>query len=167
MNSSNLGFHSIKSYPNWNETLSNLRPTGFKFKPFKNWNILDEIAKGGEVSNPVPNCGACSAWNSPERATGRSDRRARVLLCADEQELELNLPFDTMGLRRVLEVEQGRLFQRERERALGWFAVILGSGKVMRKRGSFGSWKATLLNGNNSKLRQYRKLCNFKKMLSH
>ena len=61
--------------------------------------------------------------------------------------------------------EQGRLIS-ERERALDCLQDFSGSGKVMRARGSFGSWEAAHLNGSNSKPRKYRKLCSFKKMLS-
>ena len=72
-----------------------------------------------------------------------------------------------MGLEERSIVRTGAVDFGEREReSAGLFAMISGSGKVMRERVSFGSWEAAHLNENNSKPRQHRKLCIFKKMLS-
>jgi len=67
----------------------------------------------------MPDLGARTIGNSPERASSRSDRRARVLLCAVDLELELDLPADAVGPRRVLEessvVRTGEAVFGERE----------------------------------------------------
>ena len=100
---------------------------------------------------------------------GSRARHARTFLCAADPERDLNLPVEAMGPRWVWTrgrlFEQGRLFQRDR-RSTGLIARFSESGKMMRERGSFGSWEEAHLNGNNTKPCQYRKLCNFKKMLS-
>jgi len=94
-----MGFQTTNSHPKQDGTASNPKPTELRPKLFKNLKGIEAIAKGGKLSNPIPDCGSRIAVVSLERTVGRSDRRAFVDLCAEEPVIELLLPVDAMGLR--------------------------------------------------------------------
>jgi len=59
------------------------------------------IGKEDKLSNPIPESGARFAVVVPERASGRSNRRAFFDLCIEVPVVELRLPADAMGERLV------------------------------------------------------------------